>query len=87
MAMAMPVAHDMGTAPEPHHYEKERAPEQEIEIGWHRKTPALKDMGGCLSGNQIDGILASREASLIASETTYSIAASNWSNGMVAKVV
>ena len=51
------VAHDMGTAPEPHDNEKERAPEQKVEIGWHRKTPTLKDFGGWLSGDQIDGIV------------------------------
>ena len=75
--MAVPVAHDMGTAPEPHYHEKERAPEQKIEIGWHRKTPALEDIGGWLSENQIGGILASRETGQIALETTYSIAASS----------
>ena len=37
--VSMSVAHDMGTTSEPHHDQEEHAPEQKIEIGWHRDTP------------------------------------------------
>ena len=70
--MAVAVAHDMGTAPEPHYNEKERAPEQKVEIGFASQNSCSQRFWGLAQRGPDWQDSASRETGLTASETTYS---------------